>query len=341
MEKNFRAYQIYQENHIVRGRIAEVSFSEIEKNPILVKVKYSSVNYKDALAGTGRGKILRNFPLIGGIDCAGEVVSSRDSQIKVGDPVIVTGCGLSETQNGGYGEYISVPTSSVILLPQGLSLFESMLLGTAGFTAGLCLHRLLQNGQKKEAGPILVTGASGGVGSLSTAILSQLGYEVHAVTSKKTAVDLLYKLGATRVASREEFQLGSKPLESIRFAGAIDNVGGSFLSQLLSHINLWGNVASVGLAESPQLQSTVMPFILRGVSLLGISSNNAPLVWRKEIWSNLATTWKPKNIKQLLFKTIPLEGLEEAFQSLLDRKVVGRIVVDVNPHWNVEKKESP
>ncbi len=328
MVKSFRVYQISQEHGQAKGRVTTQGWDEITPNEVIIEGHFSSVNYKDALAGTGQGKILRHYPLNGGIDVAGTVVNQVGS-LHPGDKVIVTGCGLSETQNGGYAEYLGAPMESVVPLPKGLSLEESMLLGTAGFTAALALYRLEQNGQSPQKGPIVITGASGGVGSIAVDLLSAQGYEVWAVTGKTDASDLLQELGARRVLKPEGLELGTRPLESTRFAGAIDNVGGSMLAGLLRHVELWGNVASVGLTGGVEFEATVMPFILRGVSLLGISSNNCTPTLRKELWRRLAGLWKPRHLKKIHSETIGLEDLDAAFKKVLERKVTGRILVDL------------
>lgn len=328
MAKSFRAYQISQEHGQIRGQIASPLWDEITPNELIIEGHYSSVNYKDALAGTGQGKILRRFPLIGGIDVAGTVVNAVGS-FHAGDPVLVTGCGLGETQNGGYAEYVGATLDTVVPLPSGLSLQEAMLLGTAGFTAALALYRLEQNGQTPQKGPIVITGASGGVGSIAVDLLASQGYEVWAVSGKSSAHALLEEMGARRILKPEQLELGDRPLESTRFAGAIDNVGGPLLAGLLRHTDLWGNVAAVGLTGGTTFDATVMPFILRGVSLLGISSNNCPMPLRRELWRRLAGLWKPRHLKRIHSETISLDDLDLAFKKVLDRQVTGRILVDI------------
>ena len=243
---------------------------------MIVKTAYSSVNYKDALAGSGQGKILRSFPLVGGIDVAGHVVASTDPAFKEGDAVLATGSGLSETRDGGYAQYARLQAQWTVPLPRGLSLRESMILGTAGFTAALALYRMRDNRQTPELGPLAVTGATGGVGSLAVDIFSSAGFEVHAVTGKADQADYLKSLGAAQVLGRDA--LGSeRPMESVRFGGGLDNVGGGMLVSLLAQTAPCGNVATAGLVASHALPATVMPFIIRGVSLLGVASaGNAP-----------------------------------------------------------------
>ena len=329
MNRSFRAYRIKQNSTGIKGQVETLAWDDLSPNDVIIEGHYSSVNYKDALAGMGRGKILKRFPLTGGIDFAGTVVSAKSKELHVGDPVIITGCGIGEVQDGGYTEFMSAPASAVIPLPKGLTLEESMILGTAGFTAALSLFRLEQNNQTPQKGPVVISGASGGVGSIATDILSGQGYEVWAISGKESARPFLEELGARKVLAPQQLELGSRPLESVRFAAAIDNVGGDFLAGLLRHVDLWGNVASVGLASEAKFEATVMPFILRGVSLLGISSNNCPRELRLELWKRLAGLWKPKHLAKIHSRTVTLDQLDDAFMSLLDRRATGRIVVDL------------
>jgi len=329
MRTEFKCFRIYNESGTVTGVLESQPLEPLTPGQVLIEAEYSSVNYKDALAATGRGKILRKFPLIGGIDVCGRVAESTSSNFHVGDRVVVTGCGLGETQNGGYAEYVRVPDSSAVPLPHGLTSEEAMIIGTAGFTAALCLYRMEQNGQTPQKGPIVVTGSSGGVGSLAVDILSRQKYEIWAVSGKKDSYKYLQELGARRVMDIEDLELGSRPLETVKFAGAIDSVGGALLANLLRHVDLWGNVACVGLAGGVELETTVMPFILRGVSLLGISSNNCPLPLRREIWKRLGGLWKPKHLKRIHNRTVSLEDLPSAFEDILSRRSQGRVLVAI------------
>jgi acrylyl-CoA reductase (NADPH) len=329
MKKSFRAFRVQQKDKGVSAQVTTLSWEDLVKSDVIIEGHYSSVNFKDALACTGRGKILKHFPLTAGIDFAGTVVSDKTGAYRAGDPVLVTGCGIGEVIDGGYAEFLSVPAESVVPLPNGLTLEEAMVLGTAGFTAALSLSRLEQNGQTPQKGPIVVTGASGGVGTVATDILSNQGYEVWSVSGKAEAEEFLLQLGARRVLTPAQLELGTRPLESVRFAGAIDNVGGELLAGLLRHVDLWGNVASVGLAGGSDLSTTVMPFVLRGVSVLGISSNNCPRTTRLELWRRLAGLWRPKNLAKIYTETISLDQLPQAFERILDRKVMGRMVVDL------------
>jgi NADPH2:quinone reductase len=296
---------------------------------VVIRARYSSVNFKDALGATGKGAIFKKFPIIGGIDVSGEIESSVNPKFKKGDPVLVTGCGLGENQDGGYSEFVRVPSEWIVPLPQNLSLEESMIYGTAGFTAAICLHRMVANGQNPDKGPIVVTGASGGVGSFAVMMMAKKGYEVHAISGKKDSHDYLKNLGAHKVLSLEELELGGRSLEKGRFGGAIDNLGGDCLGRLIPHIKLWGNVASVGLALGHELNATVMPFILRGVSLLGISSANCPMDLRIKLWEMIAKELKTSSLSDIVCKRIKLSELPGAFEGLLGRKVTGRILVEL------------
>jgi NADPH2:quinone reductase len=266
---------------------------------------------------------------VGGIDLAGVVRSSTDGRYAPGDAVLVTGCGLSETVDGGYAELARIKGESVIPMPPGLAAFHAMALGTAGFTAALAIHRMERNGQSPARGAVVVTGASGGVGSIAIDMLSARGYEVIAVTGKQQAFDYLRELGASTVLTREQLGLGSRPLEAVRFAGAIDNVGGDTLAGLTRHMDFWGNIASIGLAGGAELKTTVMPFILRGVNLLGINSSATPRAERLEVWQRIATDLAPRHLARIASRTIALAELPGAFLAHIDGSVIGRTVVRV------------
>ncbi|HEX5954159.1 MAG TPA: YhdH/YhfP family quinone oxidoreductase, partial [Rhodanobacteraceae bacterium] len=270
--EDFRAFRIHNDGAGYHAGLESMGAGELSPGEVLIKTAYSSVNYKDALAGTGKGKILRRFPLNGGIDVAGHVVESSDPAFKEGDAVLCTGCGLSETRDGGYAGYARLRAEWAIKLPPGLSLRESMILGTAGFTAGLALYRMRDNRQAPALGPIAVTGATGGVGMLAVDIFGRAGFDVHAISGKPERADFLKSLGAREVLDRRELALGGHALESVRFGGAVDSAGGKWLAQLLACTAPYGNVASIGLAADSKLHTTVMPFIIRGVSLLGVAS---------------------------------------------------------------------
>lgn len=324
-----RAYRVFQNQNSIQGRLVDMPVEELTSGGVLIRTQYSGVNYKDALAGTGKGRILKKFPLNAGIDAAGIIETSLDPRFQPGDPVILTGNDTGEKFDGGFAEFVRAQADSVIPCPSGLTTRDAMILGTAGFTAGLALLRMQTNGQRPEQGPIVVTGASGGVGSFAVWLFAHAGFEVLAVSGKANSHAFLKSLGAHEVLTVDELQLGTRPLEAGRFGGVVDNVGGELLSRLLPHVKLWGNVASIGLAGGSDLHTTVMPFILRGVSLLGTSSNNCPPSMRRKIWENWAGPWKIDRLSEFVSHEITLDGLDDAFHSLLDRKNQGRILVKV------------
>lgn len=314
----------------VKTQLVEREEPNIGDGEVLIRARFSSLNYKDALGVSGKGKIFKSYPRIGGIDVAGEIVESKasDFDFEPGDKVLITGCNLGEAFDGGYAEYVKMNAESVIPLPSGLTLEEAMIFGTAGFTAALCFQRLVQNDQTPEKGPIVVTGASGGVGSFATKFLAQSGFHVIAVSGKKERYDFLKKeLGAETICDINELGLGERPLEGVKFGGAVDNVGGKTLAKLSHHINIYGNIACVGLAESHELNFSVMPLILRGVSLLGISSNNCPIALRHTLWQWLATELKPKNLSQFVSETGTLSDVCTLAEKMLNRQTWGRILI--------------
>jgi acrylyl-CoA reductase (NADPH) len=326
---SFKAFRIHSEAGKVTARFESLTLNDLAPGDVVIRVTHSDINYKDALAATGAGKILRRFPLVGGIDLAGVVESSADARFRPGDPVLVTGCGLSETHDGGYAQFARVPGDWVIPIPKGLDAFTAMAIGTAGFTAGLAIHRMEQNGQAPQGGPIAVTGASGGVGSLAVDMLAVRGYRVVAVSGKADAEAYLRELGASEVLKREELDLGSRPLENARFAGAIDNLGGDTLAWLTRTVDFWGNIASIGLASSAELKTTVMPFILRGVALLGINSSATRREWRLAVWQRIATDLKPRHLERIVTRTIDFAELPTTFPAYLEGRVTGRTVVRI------------
>ncbi|MGY3264737.1 YhdH/YhfP family quinone oxidoreductase [Lysobacter sp. HA35] len=323
---SFRAFRIHDDERGYRAGVETISVDDLAPGEVVIRTAYSSVNYKDALAGTGKGKILRRAPLVGGIDVAGHVVESRDARYREGDAVLVTGSGLSETRDGGYGEYARIEAEWTIPVPAGLDLREAMILGTAGFTAALGLYRMLENGQTPEHGPLAVTGATGGVGSLAVDIFTRAGFEVHAVSGKPEHADYLRELGATDVLPREALAT-KRPMESARFGGGLDNVGGTMLASLLAQTAPYGNVATAGLAASPDLPTTVMPFIIRGVSLLGVASAGAARSIRERVWAHLATDWKPAHLDRILTREVDLDGLAGVFDGMLAGGSFGRTLV--------------
>ena len=326
---SFRAFRITNDAGTIVGSIVDATLDDLPPGDDVIKAEYSSVNYKDALAATGTGKILKRFPLIGGIDVAGTVVSSADGRFRDGDRVLVTGYEFGVAQDGGYAAYVRVPADWVVPVPDGLSAREAMVLGTAGFTAGLAIVRLERNGLTPGQGPIAVTGATGGVGSIAIAALSRLGYDVTAITGKDDAHDYVRSLGARDVISRTTLAMGTRPLETARWAGAIDAVGGDLLAWLTRTTNYWGSIASTGLTGGIELRTTVMPFILRGVSLIGIDSAMCPMAVRVEVWRRLASDMKPQQLSSIA-REITLDGLPDAFDTLIRGAARGRYLVAVD-----------
>ena len=322
----FDAFRIHDDAAGYRAGIEQVSIDQLAPGEVVIRTAHSSVNYKDALAGTGQGKILRRFPLVGGIDVAGHVAASTDPAFREGDAVLVTGCGLSETRDGGYSQYARIESRWAIPLPSGLSLRESMILGTAGFTAALALFRMLENRQAPELGPLAVTGATGGVGSLAVDIFSRAGFEVHAISGKADHAEYLKAIGAREVLPRDALAT-TRPMESARFGGGLDNVGGPMLASLLAQTAPCGNVASAGLAATAELDATVMPFIIRGVSLLGVASAGTARDIREQVWQHLASDWKPAHLDRICTREVGLAQLPEVFATMLAGGSVGRTLV--------------
>jgi NADPH2:quinone reductase len=327
--KTFRAFRIHDENKKIVARFENLSLDDLAPGDVLVRVTHSGINYKDALAATGAGKILRRYPLVGGIDFAGVVESSSDARFRPGEQVLVTGCGLSETHDGGYAEYARVPGDWVIAMPKGLDARAAMSLGTAGFTAALAIHLMERNEQAPGAGPIAVTGASGGVGSIAIDMLAGRGYEVIAVSGKAHASEYLHSLGAARVLAREQIDYGSRPLEATQFGGAIDSVGGKTLAWLTRTVGIRGNIASIGLAGGAELATTVMPFILRGVNLLGINSAVTPRELRLAVWARIATDLAPRHLARIVTRTVAFADLPGAFAPLMAGSMLGRTLVEI------------
>jgi len=325
----FRAYRVHNDDQGYRGSVDSIGLDDLAAGDVTIQVRYSGINYKDALAGTGKGKIMRSYPMVGGIDVSGTVVSSESERFSPGDEVLVTGAGLSETRDGGYAEYLRLDSNWVIPLPDGLSALDAMTIGTAGFTAALSLYRMEISGQRPEQGPIVVTGASGGVGSIAIDILSHAGYEVHAISGKEEHFGWLAALGAAECISRHDIEWGQRPLESARWAGCIDSVGGDMLSGICSAVRPWGNIAACGLAGGIGLKTTVMPFIIRGVSLIGIDSPQCPYPIREQIWPKLAAEWKPRNLELIRNRVVGLDDLNDIFGGMLEGNSLGRIVVEL------------
>jgi acrylyl-CoA reductase (NADPH) len=323
----FRACVVHDHNGRQSAAIEEIGLDDIAQGDVVIEAHYSSVNYKDALGATGRGRIIKRFPLVAGIDVAGVVVSSTSAHFSAGDPVLVTGCGMGEQHDGGFAEMVRVPAGWVVPLPAGLTLYESMALGTAGFTAALAIDRMEQNGQHPGQGPILVSGATGGVGSVAIDLLSGRGYAVTALTGKPDAAPYLERLGAGRVLDRQAIVATNRPLLSAEWGGAVDNVGGGVLAWLLQTVGPWGNIATIGMAGGSDLHTTVMPMILRGVSMLGITSANCPMERRLRLWNRLATDMRPAHLSEIVTEIIRLEDLSRSFEALLAGNHTGRFVV--------------
>ena len=320
----FRAFRIVDDKG--PGRVVDATIDELTPGDVVIDVAYSSVNYKDALAGTGTGKILRRFPLVGGIDLAGTVRSSADGRFREGQPVVVTGYDLGVAHDGGYAAVARVPADWIVPLPSGLDLFEAMTIGTAGFTAGLSIVELEHNGLRPGTGPVIVTGATGGVGSIAVSCLSRLGYQVTALTGKDGEHEFLRSLGAAEVMSRSTLRMGTRPLEKAMWAGAVDAVGGDVLAWLTKTMNYGGAIANSGLTAGTDLHTNVLPFILRGVKLLGIDSVMCAMPRRLEVWRRLATDMKPGQLRSIAAE-ISLDELPSAFDTLLQGRARGRFVV--------------
>ncbi|WP_373286016.1 NADPH:quinone oxidoreductase family protein [Pontibacillus salipaludis] len=323
----FRALLATKEQDQVTTNVIERQESELPEGDVTIQVAYSSVNYKDGLATNPKAKVVQDYPIIPGIDLAGTVTSSNDDRYQEGDEVIVTSYGLGVSHDGGFSEYARVPAEWVVPLPEGLSLREAMTFGTAGFTAALSVHRLEQNGLTPEDGPVLVSGATGGVGSMAVAMLSKKGYHVVASTGKESEHDYLRSIGATEIISREEVTPEKvRPLQSQKWAAAVDPVGGKPLASVLASIQYGGSVAVSGLTAGVEVPTTVMPFILRGVDLLGIDSVYCPMDMRKQVWDRLATDLKPDQMNEIE-NEITLDELPQTLTDILQSKVKGRTIV--------------
>jgi NADPH2:quinone reductase len=326
---SFKALRIHQVEKATQARLESLRLDDLNAGAVVVRVAYSSLNYKDALAVTGKGRIMRGYPKVAGIDLSGVVESSADAAFKPGDKVLVTGNNIGEALDGGLAEFARLPADALVPLPPGLNLFEAMALGTAGFTAALGLYRMLENHQAPEHGPIVVTGPTGGVGSVAIELFSRLGFAVSALTGKAAQSAYLHKLGASEIVDRASLDFGSKPMETARWGGALDNLGGDTLTYLTRTVRPWGNIASIGLAQSHVLNTTVMPFILRGVSLLGINSTECPRPWRLAVWDKLAAQWKPQQLATIAPRMVGLDQVPEVCEELIAGKALGRTVVKI------------
>jgi putative YhdH/YhfP family quinone oxidoreductase len=323
----FKAYRVFNDNDKVAGRVVDTALDELSPGEIVFKTAYSSVNFKDALAATGAGgKIIRKYPLIGGIDAAGVVVSSSDARYRPGDEVVCTSYDFGVAHDGGYAEYCRAPAEWVLPLPEGLTLFEAMALGTAGYTAGLAMELLELNGLAPDKGKALVNGATGGVATLAIDMLAGRGYQVVAVTGKDSEHGFLKGLGAAEVLARQKLEMGTRPLEKTLWASAFDSVGGEQLAWLTRTMQQAGLIASFGNAGGIEFKTTVLPFILRGVRLIGVDSGFTPMPLRRKVWGRLATDLKPRHLGDIAH-IITLEDLPAYFDRMVKGQIRGRAVV--------------
>jgi acrylyl-CoA reductase (NADPH) len=337
--QQFRAFRVHQDGGNTEARIDTIGLQDLgatqvngkddDSQDVVIKACWSDINYKDALAATGKGRIMRRFPMVAGIDVAGYVASSRDPRYAEGDAVLVTGFGLGEEHDGGYAEYVRVPADWLVPLPATLSMRESMALGTAGFTAALAVDSMQHNFQSPDMGPILVNGATGGVGSFAIDMLAGLGFAVTAFTGKREQEPYLKQLGASELLIRAETDLGGRPLERSVWGGAVDNVGGNELGWLTRTVNPGGNIASVGLAGGIKLETTVMPFIVRGVNLLGINSVYVPHERRVRVWDRLASDLKPRHFDKIVTREVAFDAMSDVFAAYIAGTVTGRTVVKI------------
>jgi acrylyl-CoA reductase (NADPH) len=329
--ESFKAYKLTETpEKKIRAEFVDYTLDQLDPGDVTVRVAYSSVNYKDALAATGKGKILRRPSVIGGIDFAGTVLSSNDPRFKKGDAVLTaSGEYVGVSNDGGYSPYARVKGDWITKVPQGLSLWEAMAFGTAGYTAGIAIHRMEHNGLAPSKGPVVVSGATGGVGSFAIAMLAKLGYHVFALTGKDSEADWLKKLGAKEILLRSSLNLERiKPLDKATWAGAVDNLGGPVLAWMASTMKDNGVIGAVGLAQSAELHTWVMPFILRGASLLGINSGDSSNDIRDAVWRRLGTELKPPLLKEMA-RTVPFGKLPSVFDDFINAKVTRRVVVDL------------
>ena len=324
---NYKAFVTKESDDGFTNSIEDLSTSNLQSNDLLVKVSYSSLNYKDALSASGNKGVTREYPHTPGIDAVGKVVESNSSDFKVGENIVVTGYDLGMNTYGGFGQYISIPADWVISLPKELSEAEAMSIGTAGLTAGLCVRKLLMNDLAPDSGDVLVTGASGGVGSVAVMILSKLGFRVTALTGKTDQIDYLESLGASSIIMRNEMEEQGKPLQKGLYQGGVDTVGGSILSNFISQTSQRGAITCCGNVAGDKLQTSVFPFILRGVSLIGIDSAESLLEVKKEVWNNFSKDWKIDLEK--ITKEVRLDSLSDEVEKILKGEQVGRIRVNL------------
>jgi putative YhdH/YhfP family quinone oxidoreductase len=331
MSTAFRAFVVNKTEEGFTAGFKELTLADLPQGEVLIKVAYSSVNYKDGLASIPEGRIVRTYPFVPGVDLAGIVAESSDSRFKTGDEVLATSYELGVSHYGGYSEYARVKADWVVPLPDGLTFKEAMALGTAGFTAALAIHQLEKNGLKPQNGPVLITGASGGVGSIGINILSALGYTVAASTGKSSEHDYLKELGASEIISREETSAESnRPLEKERWAGSLDSVGGSTLAYLIRTTKYGGSIAAFGNTGGPNLNTTVFPFILRAINLLGIDSVNCPMELRSNLWRRLASNYKPGHLLDRIGNEVRFEELPQALATILKGGTRGRTIIKIS-----------
>jgi len=326
----FRAYVVNKTATDFSAGLQDTTLDALSPGDVVIKVAYSGVNYKDGLASIPNGRVIRKYPLVPGVDLSGIVVESSDSRFKSGDEVLVTSFDLGVSHCGGFSEYARVKADWIVPLPAGLTLKEAMALGTAGYTAALSIHQLERMGLKPANGPVLVTGATGGLGSMSISILKALGYTVAASTGKEAEHGYLQELGADEILSRQETSAASsRSLDKERWAGCIDGVGGSTLAYALRTMKYGGSIASVGNTGGPDFSTTVFPFILRAVNLLGIESAYCPMELRLQLWQHLASDYKPAHLDRIA-REVPFDELPQALAAILKGGVRGRIVVKIS-----------
>jgi putative YhdH/YhfP family quinone oxidoreductase len=327
--QTFKAYRTFENDKVVSSRFVDTTIDELDPGDVVVKTKYSTINFKDALSHNGAGRIMRKYPTVAGIDMAGTVETSSDPRWKRGDKVIVHGYDMGVAHDGGYAEHVRVPADWVVRRPESMTAFDAMTLGTAGYTAALAVHLMQHNGLAPDKGPVAVTGATGGVGSVAIEVLAKLGYEVHAITGKPEEARYLKGIGAKEIVDRRGIDLAKiRPLDKSTWAGVVDNLGGDLLAWLLSTSRIGGTVAAVGLAADMKLNTTVAPFILRGVCLLGADSANTPMALRQKIWNKLAVEWRPDQVHDQV-RTIDFDELPTHFDAYLKGMVRGRTVVRI------------
>ena len=327
--ESFRVFRIHTAGDTVTAGFERASLDGLSAGDVVIRVAWSGINYKDALAATGAGRILRTSPLIGGVDLSGTVETSADPRYRPGDEVLVTGCGMSETRDGGYAEYARVPGDAVISLPDGLDLRTAMGVGTAGFAAALGIHKMELLGLRPGQGPVVVTGATGGVGSIAIDMLAARGHEVVAVSGKAELDEFLTQIGAARVLRRQDIDTGRRPLERALWAGALDNVGGEILAWLTRTVDMNGSIASIGLAGGADLKTTVMPFILRGINIVGVNSAATLREPRLALWRRIASDLKPRHLDRVITREIAFDDLPAAFPEFVAGRIHGRTIVRI------------